>query len=96
MELTLEQAKELSEKKWQAIVDHDGEDSHIEQWVPEIDGMQNECAMCQYQLIEQKRGCEKCLYSEVCNGVAYEVWVMAANTNTSQKVLDKIKEINNN
>jgi len=92
--LTLEQAKELSEKKWQAVVEHDGDDCHIEIWVPEVDGMQNECAMCQYQLIERKNGCEKCLYNEVCNGT-YSTWVSNANSKTAQLVLDHIKEINN-
>ena len=94
MELTLELAKQLAEKKWQAIVDHDGSDSHIEDWVPEIDGMRAECAMCEFMLNQEGLKCESCLYNHTVCGMAYANWVQNACSETAQSILNAIKLTN--
>ena len=94
MELTLELAKELAEKKWQAIVDNEGNDSNIEELVPELVGMKSECAMCEFVIAQSGLGCPTCIYFITACSTSYSNWVSNACSVTAQGVLDKIKKSN--
>lgn len=97
MTLTLESAMELSERKWQAIVDNDGDTRAAVKQIYELHDMENQCAMCQLMFQIRKSGthiCVKCIYSAVCSGEEYPAFLQSTCVATAQDVLDKIKEIN--
>lgn len=104
MELTLEKAKELSERKWQIIVNNEGyiKDAITEEgdcidgiinFIPELKGMRNECAMCEYIIEQNDNSCNTCLYTWVCNK-EYSDYINLRCTNTALNVLNAIKKCN--
>ena len=94
MVLTLETAKQLSERKWEVMSNQDGNDYNIEELVPELEGMINECAMCEFIMVQSEKECKDCRYeSHVCWGV-YADYVNNKCASTSKRVLEAIKEEN--
>jgi len=94
MGLTLKEAKVLSEKKWQAIVDNDGDDYKIEELVPEVSGLYNECPMCEFVIKQNGLFCFSCIYHNTACELSYSDWTSHKSKKTAQAVLDEIKESN--
>jgi len=52
MKLTKKQAKELSVKKWEYIVNNDGRDYGLLKKYPELDNLQSSCGYCEKYLCD--------------------------------------------
>lgn len=90
MELTLEKAKELSEKKWQVIVDNNGVDRNILEFMPELVNMNNKCAMCQFVITQNGLSCPNCIYFFTACDSPYRGWIRNRCKDTAKVVLDSI------
>lgn len=94
MNLTIETAKELSERKWQIIVDSNANLSKLKELLPEVTEMLNDCAMCEYHLHELGKRCNSCIYASVCSEDLYEAWVTYRSKSAAADILREIKRIN--
>ena len=91
--MTLQEAQELSERKWQCIIDHDGSDCDIDTLIPELQNMEHECAMCEFILNQENLKCELCSYWYIC-GNPYSNYISDPNTHTARGILNAIKNAN--
>lgn len=100
MELTLEKAKELAIKKWEWIVENKGKSFGVEDSIPELKGLNSECAYCEL-FADYKDECDGCPLSFKKEGIQvlgcfhkghpYLKWDLRPTKSNAQKVLDLIK-----
>ena len=93
--LTLKQAKELSQKKWEYVVDNNGSEYKLSTKIPEIKTFPNKCAMCQYCLIVNNITCSKCIYHGICWDL-YSNWLFNKTKERAEDILNAIKKRNKN
>ena len=96
MKLTKKQAKELSIKKWEYIVENGGSSHGLIDALPELSGLLYECGYC-----EKYRDCGDCPISlkkgkfKYCCGNFLHPWTNWCDNPTkanAQRVLDLIKK----
>lgn len=93
--ITLDEAKDLSEKKWQYIVDNNGSSESLFRSLPEFVRYRNYCSMCEYSVQENNGDvmCDSCLYTNICDDL-YGKWVSNRTKETALVVLEAIKARN--
>ena len=92
--MTLEQAKELSAKKWELLVKHDGNEHQVIKELPELINLRNRCAMCEHVWEEQELKCYNCLYGSLCISDTYGNFLDRACSETSQEMYNAILKRN--
>lgn len=109
MKLTKEQAKELSKRKWEWIVENDGfdDDYNIYFEIPELLDLANNCGLCElYYFSFEEYSCKNCPispkredYDDIANTGCFQkihpyyIWINNQNIENAQAVLDLIKNI---
>jgi hypothetical protein len=102
--MTKEEAKELCIKKWEYIVENDGDDSRLIMDMPELNNLVNQCAYCELYIgdrVNERLFCKECplninenqRFYCGCNtdGHPFMKWNNEPNKETAQAVLDLIK-----
>lgn len=92
--MTLEQAKELSAKKWELLVKYDGNEHQVVKELPILVPFRHKCAMCEYIWEEQELKCKNCLYDGLCIGHKYNDYLHTPSEETSKKVYKEILKRN--
>jgi hypothetical protein len=106
--LTLAEAKELSIKKWEHIVAHDGSDSLLYTEYPEMENLKGDCGFCTYAYKSKLEAGDKmlnmCNYCPIVKQTGetcinkwknWNFWKTTGNGKEyAQAVLDLVKSIN--
>ena len=95
MELTLEKAKELSAKKWELLVENDGNEKKVLETLPDLSNFRNKCAMCEFVYTQDNPSCDSCLYTGICLDV-YGDFLNIPCSYTAREVYNKIIYRNQN
>lgn len=89
MKLTKAQAKELSIKKWEYIVNNKGENNGLIKALPELKDFPANCGYCE----KYPPTCRGCPISYCLDGLhPYKKWSKRRTKANAQKVLDLIKQ----
>lgn len=93
--LTLEKAKELSDKKWTLIFNNDGKvPDNLLEVMPELNSMKILCSMCEYQWQTfNSYYCNMCIYAKLC-GPQFQYWKRYETKENAFAVVTEIRKLN--
>ncbi len=92
--MTLEEAKELSAKKWELLVKYDGNEARVLKDLPILTNFRQKCAMCEYIWEESGLRCGNCLYDGLCISDTYGAFLEKACSSTATEMYNKILKRN--